>query len=213
MKNFLIHKMFSVIAFAALAGITVGSAYGQAPKLVADKPTFEDLQSPEFTGGGKQHPFKAKNWLEIEAKLNIASGGAAKAKVCEHLTVKWYVAVKNPDKPGTMLLLTKDVEHMNIPYDEDVYCSVYLSPVSVKRITGSDRPGKGSVEAVGYEVLVNGVKVATESAGRGKAGWWNEPSDKIARTETVPLLNKAETPFRAMWWDRYAEVSEGRGSR
>jgi hypothetical protein len=149
----------------------------------------------------------------MEAKLNIAGGAAAKTKVCDRLTVKWYVAVKNPEKAGSMLVLAKDVEHVNVPYDEDVYVSVYLSPVSVKRLTGSDRAGKNAVEAVGYEVLVNGVKVAAESVGKGKTGWWNEASDKISRNESVPLLNKAETPFRAMWWDRYAEVNEGRGLR
>jgi len=29
----------------------------------------------------------------------------------------------------------------------------------------------------------------------------------------VPLLNKNETPFRAMWWDRYAEISEQRAAK
>lgn len=192
----------------------MGSVFGQAVKLIAEKPSFDDLQSPENVGGGRQKPFKPKNWLEVEAKLNLSSGNAGKAKVCEKLTVKWYIAVKNPDKAGTYLLLTKDVEHVNIPYDEDVYCSVYLSPVSVKRITGTDRPGKGSVEAVGYEVLINGVKVAAEtSAGKFGVGWWDKASEKISRNESVPLLNKAETPFRGMWWDRYAEVNESHGGR
>jgi hypothetical protein len=213
MKNILLRKTFSVLVSAVIAALSLGSAFGQAVKLIAEKPTFDDLQSPEYSGGGKQKPFKPKNWLEIEAKLNIAGGATSKAKVCDRLTVKWYVLVKNPDKAASFLLLTKDVEHVNIPYDEDVYCSVYLSPVSVKRLTGSDRPGKGSVEAVGYEVLVNGVKVAAEAVGRFKVGFWNEASDKVSRNDSVPLLNKAETPFRAMWWDRYAEVSEGRGSR
>lgn len=213
MKNFLFRKIFSMLASAAIVGLSAGSACGQAVKLIADKPSFDDLQSPEYSGGGKQKPFKPKNWLEIEAKLNIAGGAAAKTKVCDRLTVKWYVLVKNPEKAATFLLLTKEVEHMNVPYDEDVFCSVYLSPVSVKRITGSDRPGKGSVEAVGYEVLVNGMKVATEAVGRFKVGFWNEASDKVSRNDSVPLLNKAETPFRDMWWDRYAEVSEGRSSR
>jgi len=213
MKNILLRKTFSITASAVIAGLAMGSAFGQAVKLVAEKPTFDDLQSPEYSGGGRQKPFKPKNWLEIEAKLNITGGTAAKTKICERLTVKWYVLVKNPEKQSSFLLLTKDVEHVNIPYDEDIYCSVYLSPVSIKRITGSDRPGKNSVEAVGYEVLVNGVKVATEVVGRFKAGFWNEASDKVSRNESVPLLNKAETPFSAMWWDRYAEVSAGRGGR
>jgi hypothetical protein len=108
-----------------------------------------------------------------------------------------------------MLLLTKDIEHVNIPLDEDVYVSVYLSPASLKRLTGSDRGGKNVVEYVGYEVLVNGEKVAAETS-KGKVGWWNAASSKISRSEAVPLLNKAETPFRDMWWDRYAEVAEQR---
>ena len=212
MKNSLLRKAIFVASIVTLAGFPMGSASGQNTKLNADKPTFEDLQSPTYTGPGKQKNFKPKEWLEVEAKINIAGGAASKGKVCEKLTVKWYVAVKNPEKIGTHFILTKDVEHMNIPYDEDIWISVYLSPVSIKRLTGTDRPGKNSVESVGYEVLVNGVKVAEEaSSGKLKAGWWNNPSDKASKNDSVPLLNKAETPFRAMWWDRYAEVNESRG--
>ena len=211
MKNFPLRKIFTITTSAAIAGLSITSAMGQAPKLIADKPSFDELQSPEHAGGGRQKPFKPKNWLEMEAKLNIA-GAAAKSKVCERLTVKWYVAVKNPEKVGSMLLLTKDVEHVNIPYDEDVYVSVYLSPVSIKRLTGSDRPGKNSVDAVGYEVILDGKKVGAESFGL-KVGWWDKPSEAISKNESVPLLNKNETPFRAMWWDRYAEISEPHASK
>ena len=63
------------------------------------------------------------------------------------------------------------------------------------------------MESVGYEVLVNGEKVA-EDTDKGRDGWWNMASDKISRSDSVPLLNKAETPFSNMWWDRYAEVSD-----
>jgi hypothetical protein len=212
MKNFLLCKISSLTAAAVIAGLGMGNAWGQAVKVSADKPTFDDLQSPEHAGGGRQKPFKPKNWLEVEVKLNIAPSATTKSKVCERLTMKWYVAVKNPDKAGGMLLLTKEVEHMNIPCEEDVYCSVYLSPVSIKRITGFDRAGKSAVEAVGYEILINGEKVASDTT-KFKVGWWSAPSDKISRSETVPLLNKSETPFSFMWWDRYAEVSTSRGSR
>ena len=53
---------------------------------------------------------------------------------------------------------------------------------------------------------MNGVKVA-EQTSDGKVGWWNSASDKISRSETVPLLNKNESAFAHMWWDRYAEIS------
>jgi hypothetical protein len=213
MKNFLFYKIFSLIAFGIITGLSMGSVFGQTAAVLGGKPAFEDLQSPEFSGG-KQKPFKPKDWLEIETKLKISMGAGSKARVCEKLVVKWYVAVKNPDpsKSGTLLLLTKDVEHMNVPLEEEIYCSVYLSPVSIKRLTGFDRAGKNAVDYVGYEVLVNGEKVLQETS-KGRPGWWNAASDKISRSDSVPLLNKNETPFRAMWWDRYAEVTEGRGTR
>jgi hypothetical protein len=203
--NSLIRKTFAATASAVIFAVSAGSALAQAPKVLGDKPTFDDLLSPEFSGG-KQKPFKPKDWLEIEAKLKISLSPEPASKTCERLTVKWYIAVKNPEKPSTMLLLTKDVNHVNVPLNEDIYTSVYLSPASIKRLTGFDRAGKGAVEYVGYEVLVNGEKTFQETS-KGKAGWWNVASDKISRNESVPLLTKSETPFANMWWDRYAEVS------
>lgn len=202
--NALLRKSFSITASVLIAALSVGSALGQAAKVLGEKATFDDLPSPEF-GGGKQKSFKPKDWVEIEAKLKVSLSPEPKSKTCERLTVKWYVLVKNPEKSGTMLLLTKSVEHVNAPLEEDVYCSIYMSPASIKRLTGSDKGGKNAVEAVGYEVLINGEKVAAETT-KFKVGWWNAASDKISRSDTVPLLNKAETPFSNMWWDRYAEV-------
>lgn len=206
--NVLLKKSLSFAASAIIAGLSIGSAFGQAAKVVGEKPSFDDLPSPEFSGG-KQKSFKPKDWLEIETKLKVSLSPEPKSKTCEKLTVKWYVAVKNPEKSGTMLLLTKDIEHVNVPLDEDIFCSVYLSPASLKRLTGSDKGGKSAVESVAYEVLINGEKVASETS-KFKVGWWNVASDKISRSDSVPLLNKSQTPFSTMWWDRYAEVSEDR---
>ena len=191
-------------ALALLTLVSVNSALGQTVKVVVDKPAFEDIGSPEFSGG-KQKSFKPGDWLEMEAKLKISISPEPKSKTCEKITVKWYVAVKNPDKPGTFLRLTKSVDHVNVPLDQDVFCSSYLSPASIKRLTGSDKGGKNAVEFVGYEVLVNSEKKGEET-NKGKPGWWNVASDKISSSESVPLLTKAETPFANMWWDRYAEV-------
>lgn len=206
--NVLLRKSLSLSASAVIAGLMIGSAHGQAAKVVGEKPAFDDLQSPEF-GGGKQKSFKPKDWLEVEAKLRISLSPEPKSKTCEKLTVKWYIAVKNPEKSGTYLLLTKDIEHVNSPLDEDIYCSVYVSPASIKRLTGSDKGGKNAVEFVGYEVLINGEKVAMETNKevKGKKDWWNMTSASISRSDTVPLLSKYETPFANMWWDRYAEVN------
>lgn len=198
----------SIVLFvsAIIASLSVANTFGQAVKVIADKPDFVDLQSPVFSDGNQKN-FKRKEWLEIEVKLRVALAPQPKSETCDKLTVKWYILVENPDKAGTYMLLTKDIEHVNIPLNEDVYCSVYLSPASIKRISGANRAVKRLVESVGYEILVNGVKAA-EGSSKFKEGWWNATSAKmpISRSDAVPLLNKTETPFSNMWWDRYAEI-------
>lgn len=206
LRNFLF-----ATAFVITTGVPIGSASGQAVKVTTGKASFDDLQSPSFSGG-KQKTFKMKDWLEIETKVKVLMSPEPKSKTCDRLTVKWYIAVKDPDKANTMLLLTRDITHVNIPLNEDVYCSVYLSPASIKRLTGSDRAGKNAVEAVGFEIIVNGEKVAEDTT-RFKPGWWNAADDRIARSDAVPLLSKSETPFSNMWWDRYAEVLDPRSSQ
>jgi hypothetical protein len=199
-------RKFPLPCMLALAGgLLLSAASAQQFKASVDKPSFDDLQSPEFSGG-KQKAFKPKNWLELETKLNLLMSPEPLSKTCDKVTVKWYVAVQNPDKANTYLLLTKEVDHVNVPLGEDVYVSVYLSPSSIKRLTGSDRANKGLVDLVGYEVLINGVKVAEET-NKSKPGWWNTGSSKISRSDAVPLLTKMQTPFSHMWWDRYAEVA------
>ena len=206
------HKnRFSLLAALTCAIFTVAStpsADAQQYKVEAKKPDFDDFPSPEFSGGQKKN-FKPKEWLEIEASIKVQMSPIPPSKTIDRILVKWYVAVENPDKKNTYLLLTKDITHVNIPLGEEVFSSVYLSPASVRRLSGSDRAGKSLVYLVGYEVLVNGEKVAQETS-KEKVGWWNSASDKISRSESVPLLDKSESAFAHMWWDRYAEILKER---
>ena len=198
---------FSLLSAAVLA--VFGSSFpstasAQAYKVESSKPVFDDLSSPEFNVS-KQKSFKPKDWLEIEASFKIQMSPEPLSKTAERVMVKWYVAVEHPDKKDAYLLLTKEITHVNVPLNEDIFSSVYLSPASIMRITGRDRAGKSVVNIVGYEVLINGEKVAQETS-KNQAGWWSTASSKISRSDTVPLLNKSETPFASMWWDRYAEI-------
>lgn len=197
-------SLLTTVASAAIGIFASSMANAQAFKVEPQKPVFDDLPSPEF-GTSKEKSFKPKDWLEIEASFKAQMAPEPPSKTAERILVKWYIAVENSNKRGTFLLLTKDVTHVNVPLDEEIYSSVYLSPASMRRITGTDRGGKRAVKAVGYEILINGEKVATESDGLPE-GWWNKASEKISRTDTVPLLDKSETPFATMWWDRYAEI-------
>ncbi|MGB0775758.1 MAG: Amuc_1102 family pilus-like protein [Akkermansiaceae bacterium] len=191
--------------FAVSAPVMAQSQY----KLDVDKPKFDDLQSPEVGGNTGKKNFKPKDWLEVEVKFKITSSNK-KEKFADRVTVRWYVAAKVSENGKTQnRVLEKEVNFVNVPIGEDVYASVYLSPSAVRRISGSDNAGKGVVESVGGEILVNGSPGYKNSgffSSKGRGKWW----DSMARYNKIPLRNKNETPFKFLWWDRYAEIQERR---
>jgi hypothetical protein len=174
-------RKLSFLALIALFGsITLQTASAQESRAVADKPTFDDLDSPQFSGG-KQKAFTPKSWLEIETKVKLSMRPEPKSKTCDRMTVKWYVAVKNPERPGTMLLLTRDIEHVNVPLEEDVYCSVYLSPAAIKSLTGVDR-----FQQEGVQYSPNYLQFEPADGFLGTAGQNNVSSLQTNRIPTHP---------------------------
>lgn len=205
MKRFNRNLLFSVLLLGVAS--SASPLLAQKFKVELDKPDFDDLPSPEVGGNTGKKNFKPKDWLEAEVKFKVVSS-QKDLKFVDRVTIKWYVAADNPDGKG-YVLLEKEINHINVPVGEDVYSSVYLSPMAVKRISGNDRAGKSILSHVGGEVLVNGSKPEGNSgyfSSKGKPGWWT--SGKLSRYNKIPLRNKNETPFKFLWWDRYAEIEE-----
>lgn len=203
------HKPVLLAAAAAMFSLFASLVAQGATKVEIEKPKFDTIPSPQFAGV-KGESWSPEEWLKIECKLKIEQSPEPKSKTCETLTVKWYVAIENPEKASTYLKLTKEIQHVNLPLGKDVHTCVFLSPASIRRITGSDRAGKNCVKFVGVEVSAEG---STADAAVGKDKWWTMASDKISESTTVPLLSKSETPFAACWWDRYAEEKPATGTR
>jgi hypothetical protein len=194
----------------AFVGAAVASASAQnMVKADVGKIAVDAQMSPNLSSGGKEKSFKPKEWLEAEVELKVPAQNAEQKRsgFIDEITVKWYIAIKNPDGKDT-LKLTKDVTHVNVPIDESVFVSVYVSPNTLKRLTGSNRFDKGKIEAIAVEVLIAGTKVG-EGNSTSRDKWWNSPalSDMSAK---YPLLSKNETPFNTFWWDRYADIKEER---
>lgn len=188
------------------------AALAQSFKVDVDKPAVVEILSPDNAGSAAKKSFKPKDWMEVEMKFKIEAKDKDK-KFANKVTVKWYVAAKNPDPRGKgFVLLEKEVTHVNVPIGEDVYTSIYLSPNSVMRLTGGDKVSKSDIENAGGEILVEGQQPVGGKKGYftmgGKPGWWT--SGNLSRYDKIPLLNKAETPFKFLWWDRYAEIETER---
>ena len=197
----------AALATGALLFIGASDSLNAQGKVSVGKLEFDNLPSPDLQGT-KNKSFKPKDWLEVEVGITIPAQNKTMldSGFVDRVLVKWYVAIKEKAS-GKPMLLTKDINHINVPIDEEFFSSVYLSPNTLKRLTGSDRAGKSSVEAIAVEVLINGVKVGEETE-KERSGWWNSPS--LARGDRFPLLNKTQTPFKMYWWDRYAEIEEER---
>ena len=106
--------------------------------------------------------------------------------------------------------MKKTVTHVNVPLDEDFYLSCYLSPATLKRLTGRDGSGKNAILGVGGEITVAGAPPARfTSKGDVRKPWWT--LDSMQETTKYPLLNKNETPFKFLWWDRYLEIQPDPG--
>lgn len=208
MKQIKLKLLLSAVAFGMLSLVSPVSA--QVGKVTVGKPDFDDLQSPIVGGNTGKKSFKPKDWLEAEVKFKVDMGSTYKGTHVDNVTVRWYVAAKNPNGKG-YVMLEREVNHINVPVGEDVYSSVYLSPTAIKRLSGKDRASKSVVDFVGGEILVNG-SAAHKGSGlftsKGKVRWWE--SGKLSRNNTIPLLDKSETPFQFLWWDRYAEIKRKR---
>ena len=201
-------KAFNLVALSL--GIAASLSAQEMPTRSKDKvvkvsdPKFNEIQSPNINVSGASKSYRPKDWLEIEVELEISKW---KPKLIDEyvdgISVKWWVVVKGQDRKT--YLVEKTVQHVNIPEDEKVFTSVYLSPNTLRRITGKNKASEGDIEAVGGEIQLGGEMLGFFSHGKDK-GWWRKPLGSVERTTKFPLLNKDETPFKFLWYDRYAEI-------
>lgn len=197
-------KLFSILALVGLLGSSL-QAQQQIQLKVGDvdvgKMNYDAQKTPSFQAGGvkdKNIP-NPRDWLELEVEFKVK--GDPKTVVKE-LLFRYYIGFK--DQTGAARILTGDVKHINIVPGEDSYSSVYVSPSTLGEITGNFRRFQpNSVEAVGVEIIYNGVIVGGKSSMSGsRAKFWESAGTQAG------VLGKADTPFALLWIDRYSDVEK-----
>jgi hypothetical protein len=188
------HPTMKLPAFllAATAAFAV-NAQAQVPLSPASiklgKVEISAPSTPEYqVTGGQNKRFKTKNWLEFEI------GYETKVDEIDELTFKFTALVEGK-------LLDGEVTYVNISKG-DHYAVAYISPKSLEKLTGGKTFTSAGLGNVWVEVNRQGQVLAREAL-KGS----NQPN--VPRV-TGMIVNKSQTPFAPLYYDRYEEIKAQR---
>jgi hypothetical protein len=149
-------------------------------------PQFAYGGADQFTGppaGGEPN-----RWLRVEAEFT------ATPVLTDQLTVKYYILFNGN-------LFTGEVTHVNIPAGRERRSAIYLPPRVVARYTGNRALAPNMVQNVAVQLVQQGAVKDELSLGRAQPQWYAA----LAAISGL-LLNKNETPFAPLYWDRYEQI-------
>ncbi len=149
------------------------------------------VKTPEFgLTSGPTKRSKLGDWLEVEVEYET------KPEDVDELTFTYTIMVEKK-------LLTGQVTHINIPKGREHYSVMYVSPRTLQKLTGGKPLSAASIENVWVTVERQGMKLDAPA------------SYKPGQIPNLPqiqglVLNKDETPFAPLYYDRYEAVKKSR---
>jgi hypothetical protein len=181
---------FSVCALLALSVFASAQTLVGPGSVKLGKVAPAVVKTPEFNlTSGPQKRSKTADWLEVEVDFSTIP------EVIDELTFKYTILVEKK-------LLDGEVTHVNIPKDKEHYSVMYVSPRALARLTGGKPLSGGSIENVWIEVSKSGQVLDRASFKPGAMP--NLPH------LTGMVLNKDETPFAPLFYDRYEAIRRSR---
>lgn len=143
-----------------------------------------------YNFGPSQHPqTRSQQWLEVEVSFE------SNVDWTDELTVRYFILLAGQ-------CLTGEVTHIDIPRGRDLYSVMYVSPRTIARVLNG-RPLTGlDIQDVGVQLVSKGQVLVTKSyKARGDLQWWQS-----LQQVTGKVLNKNQTPFQSLIWDRYEQI-------
>jgi hypothetical protein len=128
-------------------------------------------------------------WLEVEVDYEV------KAQEIDELTFKFIAMVEKK-------LLTGEVTYINILKGQDHYAVMYISPKALEKLTGGKAVTPGTIDNVWVEVSRQGQVL-------GVAAFRNAPIPNAPQLSGF-FVNKSQTPFAPLFYDRYEEIKTTR---
>jgi hypothetical protein len=112
----------------------------------------------------------------------------------DELTFKYFVLLSGK-------VLTGEVTHVNIPAGRENRSVMYVPPHGLARLMNNQVVTVAAVQNIAVQIVQSGAVRAESSLASAPANWFATPP-RISGF----LLNKNETPFAALYWDRYEQI-------
>ena len=219
--------MKTILLSVLTLGAFVSEAAAQQPAVGPGAVKFgrveaQGIKTPEYQiAGGPQKRSKIGTWLEVEVPYET------KVDDVDELTFNFMIMVDN-------VICDGNVTYINIPKGRDHYAVMYIAPRSLEKLTGGRALTGADIQNVWVTVLRQGqiLDGAVYKVGQPAhndiliSGVNSLPTSKLAQNVIVPsytpaqppnlphqtglVLNKNETPFKLLFYDRYEAIKVSR---
>jgi hypothetical protein len=141
-----------------------------------------------YAGGPIYRTNQNDRWLEVEAEFT------AFPAVTDELSLKYFILLNGK-------FLIGEVTHVGILAGKENRSVVYVSPKGIARCMNNQTVTATSVQNITVQIVQKGTVKDELTLVRAPAQWY-------ASMTPVPglVLNKNETPFAPLFWDRYEQL-------
>ena len=182
--------LFTAVACLCTLGATGFAQPRPGPEFQITKISRNLITTPQYTyTGAQQYQANQRDrWLEVEVDFSSAP------EFTDELTFKYFILINGK-------LLTGEVTHTNIAAGRDNRSVMYVSPKTLARLMGNRPVAPNSVQNIAVQIVQQGAVKHELSAERAQPNW-HATMPHVAGL----VLNKNETPFAPLYWDRYEQI-------
>jgi len=187
-------KAGSLLALSIFLPLVASAQTRAAADFQITKITRNLIPTPQFAyaGAGQNQANQRDRWLEVEVEFK------ATPELTSELTFKYYILFN-----GT--LLTGEVTHVNIPAGRENRSVMYIPPRALARFANNRAITENSCQNVAVQIVQDGVVKAEASLNRAQPQWF----EALPQVSGL-VLNKNQTPFAPLYWDRYEQIKTSR---
>jgi hypothetical protein len=185
----------SLVAFFIFLPLIVSAQTRAGAEFQITKISKTLIPTPQFAYTGaaqyRTQTSQRDRWLEVEVEFK------ATPELTNELTFRYYILFN-----GT--LLTGEVTHINIPAGGENRSVMYMPPRALARFANNRPITENSCQNIAVQIVQQGAVKAEASLNRAQPQWF----EALPQVSGV-VLNKDQTPFAPLYWDRYEQIKAG----